>query len=651
MKLGRYEILEELGSGGFGTVYKAEDEVLGRIVALKVLHPGLLIDQNFVSRFRNEARLAAQLDHPNLVPVYDFGEIDGRYLITMAYMAGGSLKKLLAEEGKLSMERTWQILEDVSQGLDYAHGKGIVHRDLKPGNILLDENGHAHVSDLGFARVITDASSLSMSASGGLVGTPAYMAPEVWRNKPASVQTDIYSLGCILYEMLTGEVLFEGTSPAEVMTKHVIDGPQFQCELPAGLNKLFDKCLAMNPRDRYQQVGSILEDYTAFRANLEQKGASPQEESVEAEVADTQEVSLSKSDPGERGQERSEETPVAEEVRAGAPHLDQSKTGEDRHSETEDKGTASAVKSEIDGSTNAADRKKEWLPRALIGFTVIAVLAFIFIQASRQARYSVVYTNPIPTRTPTRTPTQTPSKMILPLHTSFREEDGMEMVYVPAGEFIMGSEDGREDEKPIRQIYLGAYWIDRYEVSNAQYAKCVATGRCTKPSSTGSWYRNSFYGNPQYNDYPVVFVDWYQAKAYCEWAGANLPTEAQWEKAARGTDGRTYPWGNESPNSQLVKYNQPVDNTSPADDYQAGASPYGVLNMAGNVMEWVCDWYGPYKEGDTENPNGPDTGQYRVLRGGAWGDNYMGIRSALRVSFDPTYASLSFGFRCVLPQP
>ena len=259
MKFGRYKILEELGAGGFGTVYKAEDEVLGRIVALKVLHPSLLIDQSFLARFRNEARLAAQLEHPNLIPVHDFGEIDGRYVITMAYMAGGSLKQLLAEEGKLTPERASHILEDVCQGLDYAHGKGIIHRDLKPGNILLDENGRARIGDLGFARVISDASSISMTASGTLVGTPAYMAPELWRNKPASVQTDIYSLGCILYEMLTGEVLFEGTSPAEVMTMHVIDGPQFRHGLPAAWRELLNKCLSRDYQDRYSSVQQFLE--------------------------------------------------------------------------------------------------------------------------------------------------------------------------------------------------------------------------------------------------------------------------------------------------------------------------------------------------------------------------------------------------------
>ncbi len=263
-KFGKYEILEELGRGGFGTVYKAEDQVLGRLVAIKVLHPALVVELNFIERFRQEARTAAMLDHSNLVPVYDFGETEGRYYIAMGYMPGGSLKDLLKREGKLEPERACEILTQVGEGLEYAHARGIVHRDLKPGNILFDENGKARVADMGFAKVMSEGTSRSMSASGGLVGTPAYMAPETWRNKPATPQTDIYSLGCILYEMLTGEVLFEGESPAEVMTMHVIDGPQYSNELMQEMRAVLDKALQRDLRERYSNSKTMLSDFQSL---------------------------------------------------------------------------------------------------------------------------------------------------------------------------------------------------------------------------------------------------------------------------------------------------------------------------------------------------------------------------------------------------
>jgi len=237
-----------------------------------------------------------------------------------------------------------------------------------------------------------------------------------------------------------------------------------------------------------------------------------------------------------------------------------------------------------------------------------------------------------------------------------REIDGMEMVYVPAGEFEMGGSDADaySDEKPVHRVDLDAYWIDKYEVSNAQYALCVAAGDCTKPEYTNSYTRSNYYGNQEYDNYPVIRVSWHQAQAYCQWAGGDLPTEAQWEKAARGTDGRTYPWGNESPNSNLVNYNQNIGDTSPVTDYESGASPYGALNMAGNVWEWVRDWYDSnyYSNSPAENPSGPASGEYRMLRGGSW-DNYSrSIRAAVRYYDVPTYTFSGVrGFRCALPQP
>jgi len=278
---GKYQILKELGRGGFGIVYLALDTHLDREVAIKELYPNLVNDPTFVSRFRQEARIAARLDHPNLVPVHDFGQIDGKYYLSMGYMPGGSLKDLLKREGKLEPERACEVLAQLGEGLEYAHARGIIHRDLKPGNILFDESGRARVADMGFARVMSEGASRSMSASGGLVGTPAYMAPETWRNKPATPQTDIYSLGCILYEMLTGRVLFEGESPADIMTMHVIDGPQYAEDLPQELRPVLDKALQRDPTQRFVDTQALL---AAFRSVLEPTRKEPAADSENEEV-------------------------------------------------------------------------------------------------------------------------------------------------------------------------------------------------------------------------------------------------------------------------------------------------------------------------------------------------------------------------------
>ncbi|MBI9043582.1 MAG: formylglycine-generating enzyme family protein [Anaerolineaceae bacterium] len=248
-----------------------------------------------------------------------------------------------------------------------------------------------------------------------------------------------------------------------------------------------------------------------------------------------------------------------------------------------------------------------------------------------------------PTDTPTPTKTATPEFRIG--LTEVSSKDGMILLAVPAGEFEMGSNGGGSDEKPIHTVYLDAYWMDQTEVTNAMYEKCVEAGKCEKP-------RGSDYENSSYSNHPVVYVDWQSAQDYCEWAGRRLPTEAEWERAARGTDGRTYPWG-EGIDSSLANYGQNVNDTTKVGSYPQGASPYGALDMAGNVWEWVLDWYDSdyYSNSPAENPQGPSTGEYRVLRGGSWGYYGMLPRSAHRLRHDPSNDVSGLGFRCALSNP
>jgi formylglycine-generating enzyme required for sulfatase activity len=253
-----------------------------------------------------------------------------------------------------------------------------------------------------------------------------------------------------------------------------------------------------------------------------------------------------------------------------------------------------------------------------------------------------------------------------------RPTDDMEMVYVPGGTFEMGSTDTEietafdqceqhlrigqcerswfEDESPLHSVTLDSFWIDRVEVTNEQYARCVADGICSPPSELGSRTRDSYYGDTQFDDYPVLYLSWPDADTYCQWAGGRLPTEAEWEYAARGPDSVTFPWGNDPPDDSLLSYNENVGDATEVGAYPGGVSWVGAMDMAGNVWEWVTDWYdsGYYASSPSHNPKGPETGDRKVLRGGSYHDDEQSVRAADRLNYPPAIRSVLVGFRCVV---
>ena len=277
-----------------------------------------------------------------------------------------------------------------------------------------------------------------------------------------------------------------------------------------------------------------------------------------------------------------------------------------------------------------------------------SVLATATLSLPISTSFSISTSLPTETSTSTKIPA-TPDPSLGLGSTIVSEKDGMVLVYVPAGEFQMGSEDGSDDEKPIHTVYLGAFWIDQTEVTNAMYARCMESGKCNPPSSTKSSTRDSYYGNPDYDDYPVIYVSWNDAVAYCEWAGRRLPTEAEWEKAARWDENaqaqRVYPWGN-SIDVGYVNYSPYVGDTTPVGSYENGASFHGAYDMAGNVWEWTSSVYRSYPYSATDGRDYLTASGDRVLRGGAWNSFYNGVRSANRSRYGSSSTSDSVGFRC-----
>jgi serine/threonine-protein kinase len=263
---GRYQLTHLVARGGMAQVYRAHDQLLDRTVALKVLFPELSVDPTFVERFRREAQSAAKLSHPNIVPVFDWGEDGGTYFIVMEFIDGEPLSSEIRDKGQIEPTRAAMIASSVAAALDYAHRRGVVHRDIKPGNVLLTEDGQVKVTDFGIARALNTEENLTQV--GSVMGTATYFSPEQAEGRVVDTRSDLYSLGIVLYEMLVGRPPFIGDSPVAVASKHVRElAPMprvFNATIPVGIEAVTMKAIAKRPEDRYQHAGEFREDLLRY---------------------------------------------------------------------------------------------------------------------------------------------------------------------------------------------------------------------------------------------------------------------------------------------------------------------------------------------------------------------------------------------------
>ncbi|MBW2118000.1 MAG: SUMF1/EgtB/PvdO family nonheme iron enzyme [Deltaproteobacteria bacterium] len=592
--VGDYEIIKSLGRGGFGSVWKAKSS-MGDIVALKILNPQVLDNARVVKKFFHEAMILAKLDHPNICKLMEFFPDGNNYAIVMEYIEGLELKKLLKDqEGQLPLDQANKIARQSLAAFQYAHENGILHRDIKPGNIMIDKNGDSKIMDFGIAKISTTASHDTAAK----MLSVHYVPPERFDPKKIiDARSDIYSLALVFYELFTGRRAFMVEETSQIMFCHlneIPDSPEkYRPDMPHEISQAISRALEKDPDDRFK-------DFKEFQQAME--GAMPIPDDA------TQAVDIGTIKP----------EPV----------------------------------SEVD-----FEKKKKKSPVLMI--TSIAVVVIALFVGGYFAYNKYFSGGPQPGTGPEATVTETePGK---PAELPYGKDKSI-MIVIPKGEFEMGS-DKYSAEKPVQKIYMDNYYIDKFLVTNAQFQKFAEeTGYVTDAEKAGGgmvrigrrWkkIKGATWKMPDgltpiegQENHPVSQVSYNDASAYCKWAEKDLPTEAQWEKAARGTDGRVYPWGNHDPDDTMANFDNLIGGTTAVKSYEKGKSPYGVHDAAGNVYQWCKDWYGTGQRAE-KNPSGPASGKEHVVKGGSFIEGTESLRSSNRDRYKPDYSGYLFGFRC-----
>jgi serine/threonine-protein kinase len=666
----RYRIVSLLGQGGFGAVYRAWDMEMKAPCAVKENLDLLAESQR---QFEREASMLFKLRHSNLPKVYGSFTLPGagQYLV-MDFIEGQDLQQMLDQQGgPLPLENVLGWIGEVCDALTYMHSRQppIIHRDIKPANIKITPDGEAVLVDFGIAKEFDPGQK---TFTGARAYTPGYASPEQQGGKGTDALSDIYALGATTYALLTGLVPPSATDIISEITPPPEPVDRVNPDVPEHVSRVIEAAMQIPRSQRISSVG-------AFKAVLYAGEASPP---------------VSPPPP----------PPVKKTVQAGG---------------VPPGGSAPQA------SAASFRNFPNWLPWAggLLLLVVVVIIAYTIgknitgggsaadttdsagLQATRTAlAVAALLTDtqspsPMPTETPappsptyTATTVNTTAPASLPVSLT---SGGVLMALVPAGAFMMGGDADDalaeceryrsdckrswiEDEEPPHEVYLDDYYIDVYEVTNAQFAEFLndmgnqeesevtwldaGDEDVLIQSSGGVWEADSGY-----EDHPVIEVSWYGARAYCEWRGARLPTEAEWEKVAGWDDTAdvkyVYPWGNEFDcqkgnfDDETVEDDYVIpggagcdgyDRTAPVGSFPAGRSPYRLYDMAGNVWEWVADWYDAdyYQNPPYENPLGPSSGESRVTRGGSWSYIVVNIRTAIRGRYGPDGTDSDLGFRC-----
>ncbi len=526
-RLGKYELIEFLG-GGMSHVYRAKDTVIGRTVAVKILTPEGVADQDVKDRFLLEARMAGNISHENVISIFDFGEIEGRPFLVMEFLQGDSLRTLIKEGRTGDSAQKLQIAVQAARALEYIHSQNIIHRDIKPDNIHVNAKGVVKLIDFGIAKM----QDLTRTRAGFVLGTPYYMAPEQIRGEKLTPQVDVFAFGVLMFELFAGVKLFKASAVEEIFYQILSVPFDFTPLKVAGVSDelyaLIARCLEKDPAKRPAGLHEV-------RKRLEEIAASVAAPAAPVDTARTNNVLMY----------------------AGA-------------------GVAA----------------------------LILVAAYLAWSTTRP-------------------------KPLAP----FLETPSGQMVLIPAGPFLSGADK--------QSVEAGDYYIDKTEVTRAAYAEYAKARNRALPAGF------------QADRLPMTDITIDDARDFAAWAGKRLPTMLEWEKAARGADGRIYPWGNtaDAQSANLFRDGSRDGGLWPADQAARDISPFGILNMGGNASEFVDQLRTPSPDAVARfaslvtPPPRPDEAWY-TFRGGSY---RLPIEAAIVYEWGAIPARFhgpDLGFRC-----
>jgi formylglycine-generating enzyme required for sulfatase activity len=671
---------ETLGQGPAGTVYRATESESGREVALKVvaIGPGGETDSLLRDlRATNDIHIATSLRHPGIVRVHHVDAIGECTATEMEYVRGMSLRDLLGIAGRLLPERAVAIASQLLDALAYAHARKAIHGNLKPTNILIRNDGLVQVTDFGFRE--------ACPAPGSRHSAPihSYAAPEaLYSGGQQDRRGDIWSVGVILFQMLTGRLPFPISDPHDLgswqrglKANTPSELGAYLADPPTELQDAISRALRFEPAERFQNARELL---NALLATGLCAGMMESEE----ELQERQEATCKRISSRLRVEvDANDDAGLPDLLRAFSrtnPDWEEShnldhyagvlqQSGE-RRDDPEPHAIA-LTPDEVDHLEEIETRLKSLLGSS--GAPGDSSASDIDIRGEDRT-FRRLDPGVLPTRAARPAgpaPTNVEPPRLPVAATRVNPKDGAEIVVVPAGAFFMGSNGYSEDNAPGHWVKLDDFAIYKYPVTVAQYRRyCEETAY---PMPHAYWHCDEMD--------PIVGVTWFEACAYCEWAEASLPTEAQWEKACRGTDGRAFPWGDQfdqRSDHRLIPKN--AGKTTSVGSFPAGASPYGLMDMVGNVQQWCADLYDDtyYRAAPDENPTGPDVSaarhatksrlvqklfnkslaqsthgaELRVARGSSWKDYHESFAYAFRRdSFPPDLRLPWVGIRCVIP--